>query len=204
GGDLLAPSTGLDLGQAQVEAFGVPAAVVGREHPVEVRELVRGDEVATTDLGGIQAQFDGELVHHAFHREVSLGLPPPSVGAVGRPVGDHTANLDADVRDLVRARHHDGAKPGWAHPGAADFPAQCGAPAAAQAANPPVAISTQLHVQDRLPRMGAGGEALQSVLDVFDGAAGEPGHQTGDDLLAVEVSLGSETATERGYPHPNA
>src|SRR5690606_11842883 len=65
-------------------------------------------------------------------------------------------------------------------------------------------ISTQLHVQDLLPRMGAGNETLQSVLDVFDGAAGEPGHQTGDDLLAVEVSLGSETATERGYPHPNA
>ena len=106
---LLAHAGVVDQGQRLVERRLVVAAVVGEGGGrVGVRELVGLDEVASADLGRIDADLAGQRLHRALERIGRLGSTGAAVGVGRRLVREHRRALEGVRRDVVDAAVEEG------------------------------------------------------------------------------------------------
>ncbi len=182
-----------------VERAGVVARVVGEADGGGVRELL--DEVPAPHLGRVDAELVGDLVHQPLEAVGGLGPAGAAVGVGGRGVRERLVDRDRDVRDRVRARHHeqrqvrDGRRQQL----------QVGAV---------VLHAVELQREDRavvvdgglvrLPLVAAvdrGEDVLAAVLDPLHGRADGLRGRAEQELLAVAVQLRAEPAADVGRDH---
>src|SRR5690606_34807044 len=106
------PAAGAGFGLARGEAVPVgqrqrlvhdrleAAAVVGLAHRVAVGHLLGADHVAPAQLGAVDAGLRGGRVHQPLDDVDVLGPAGAAVGAGGRAVGEHGAQVEVDDRDV--------------------------------------------------------------------------------------------------------
>ena len=81
----------------------VVARIVERPRRRPVGEGAGGDQVAADDVEGIEAELDGDALHHALDAEVHLRPAEAPHHAARQLVGHHQAVGDGEVLDVVGA-----------------------------------------------------------------------------------------------------
>ena len=94
-------------GSRKVAAVEPHRAVDRADARVE-RQGFRWQQVAATDVGGIETELRGGQVQQALARERCLRLPSPPIRRHRTLVGHHRDGVDLDVGDAVRSGHRGG------------------------------------------------------------------------------------------------
>ena len=90
---------------ALVEQTHEFAAVVGPQRRCRVRQLVRRDEIAASDLRRVHAGLACGMLDQSFHEVGGLGPAGAAVGAALRRVGEQTLRHDVQGLDVVGLGH---------------------------------------------------------------------------------------------------
>ena len=139
--------------------------------PGVVRHLVRADEIAPADLGGIEAEAGGALVHQPLADEIALGPPGRPERARRRLVGDHRPEIAVVVGHAIRAGEERGAELGRHERGGAHVRADVRAHQRTQPDDAPLRVEADLGLVLDLARVVGGHHGLAALLDPPDGAA---------------------------------
>ena len=169
-----------------------------------VRELVRPDEVATPDLGAVDAELSGEDVHQALVHERRDREPDTAVGALGALVRRHRAAPRPVALDAVGPRDHARRARGLEEMALRvdAVRAHVADDVGLEAEQAPVRARRRANAHLLVARVAGGQQVLAAILDPLDGPAQlarQPGH---DDLLRVHVRLLAEAAADVGAAHP--
>ena len=181
----------------------VVARVVGEPGHRGVRELVGLDVVAPPDLGRIDADLRGELVHRALDGEGRLWSTGAAVG-VGRRhggedrrarehVGGHVVDAAVEERAEQRDARRDQLEVG-AHVGQEVDP---------DAEELAVGVGRQLDVLDLAAPVDGALRVLGALLDPSHRPAVLLGQRQHEQLVGVDVELRTEPAADRRRDHPH-
>ena len=169
-----------------------------------VRELVRPDEVATPDLGAVDAELSGEDVHQALVHERRDREPDAAVGPLGALVRRHRAAPRPVALDAVGPRDHARRARGLEEMTLRvdAVRAHVADDVGLEAEQPPVRARRRANAYLLVARVAGSQQVLAAILDPLHGpvqVAGQPRH---DDLLRVHVRLLAEAAADVGAAHP--
>ena len=160
--------------QREVERFLIVAGIVDGSHLRLVRELVRTDEVAPPELGGIHLQFVRQHVHGALDEVGRLGAAGAAVGVGGCLVGEDLRQRRANGRNVVGAVGHQHGERRNGRRQQHVVGADVGNQPELQPEHFPVTLRCDVHVADDVAAMGRGDEGFGSILDPLDREAERP------------------------------
>src|SRR5262249_200179 len=148
------------------------------------RELRGLDEVAATQLDGIDPKLPGEVVHAALEGEARLGLSGAAIRARGRLAREDGPYPARVIPKSIRARQ-DRRRDGWTeHAETSRVRAHVGEQFGAHRQDRAIAAGRQLHVVPLLAGVRRAQYVLAPRLDPFDGRAEAHGRPWKDHLLA--------------------
>ena len=176
-----------------------PGSPVGDEGARRV-----GEEVAPAHFGRVDAQIARDEVHDPFRGEMCLRLPETPVGPDRAGRGGDTRERPAVLGDRVRATqrpHGDerGADPGEVEDGVADVARD----ADVEREHSPVVVIANRDVVHLGTRVDGSDQRFGAVLAPAHRTSHDARQQRDQALLAQEVLLVAEAATDVGSDHPH-
>ena len=184
-------------GQHPVERSGVVAGVVDRTGRGGVRLGERGEQVASPDLGRVEAGLGSEQVECALDGVCRLRAAGTAVRRDRRGVGDHAAGPRLDPRDVVDGRRHQAGEHGQqpAEPGVGTAVLQDLEAVGEHGAVPPAADRDGV---DLGPPVGHRDHVLRAGLRPAHRSADVPGGRGDDCVVRVSADLGPEPPADVG------
>jgi hypothetical protein len=187
--------------QRLIERRPVVAAVVdvllGQRGAADlVGHLGRRDEVAPSQLDGVDAEPGRGHVEQALAHERPLVAPGPPIGSGRGLVGEHAVGHARVVGNPVRPGHQGRGQLGHDHPVGADVGAEIGQEVVDEGHDAPLPIEADLDVVILLARVVGGHQVLAAVLDPLDGTVQAHGRPRHDQVLRVELAAHAEAAAD--------
>ena len=187
--------------EGAVERPLVVARVVGQPARGRVREA--GDEVPAPDLDRIDPELVGEQVDHPLDEMRGLGTAGPAVGVDRRRVGEHVADGDVLLLDVVRARGHEQREVRDRRGQQLQVGAHVLDQLAAEGLDAAVLVRGHLDVLQLVAAVDRRVHGLRSPLNPLDGPAGQARGLGQRELLGVDLELRAEAPAHvrRDDPH---
>ena len=178
------------------------ADVVGLAHGVGVGHLLGADEVAPPQGDAVDAGLARRLVHQALDVEDGLGPAGAAVGAGGRLVRQHGAEVKVDHWHVVDAGLHPGADQQLdRHPRGQGVGPHVGVRLHPQRQDAAIGRQRQLGVGPHVAPVGGGEELLAALAAPAHRPAGVARGPGDDHVLGVEAGLHAEAAADVAHAH---